>query len=106
MNDMRSIRESVNVQPQLDIVGLAQVLGATEAAIRMRLYRNPQTLPPFYRIGRLFRWNPSAVQEWIESQTKAASDARVTATYAIPKTPQPIRQYSATIWLRTARQSG
>jgi predicted DNA-binding transcriptional regulator AlpA len=79
--------DSIGVQRQLDLADLADVLRTTEAAIRMRLHRNPQTLPPFYRVGRAFRWSPLAVQNWIEKQTAEATVERPVFT----RPTQPIR---------------
>ena len=78
------------VQPQLNIADLALMLRTTEAANRIRLYRNSSTLPPFYRVGRLFRWNPAAVQAWIERQTESPCGT-IASAKSVEESRQPIR---------------
>ena len=82
---MNELAEATTIQRQLDVADLALVLRTTEGALRMRLHRSPQTLPPFYRVGRAFRWNPETVRDWIERQTRTtAADIAEAAPAARP----------------------
>lgn len=44
--------------------GLANKLGITVEALRARLQRGDETLPPPFRQGRKLAWNVSTVEEW------------------------------------------
>jgi hypothetical protein len=87
---MSELPDGVIVHRQLDLADLAEVLRTTEAALRMRLHRSPQTIPPFYRVGRAFRWNPATVQDWIERQTKTTS-AAIAENLPSTRTGQSVR---------------
>ncbi len=41
--------------------------GISATAVRQRVYRNPETLPPFIKIKNRYFWRMSDVTSWLKS---------------------------------------
>ncbi len=52
--------------PLWTIDDLAAHLGLSTRAIYNRVHRGDDTIPPPVHIGRLLRWQPEQVEEWID----------------------------------------
>ena len=49
---------------------LAPTFKVTGSAIRYRAKHKPETLPPFIRFGRNYKWRMSDVQAWLDAQAE------------------------------------
>lgn len=89
MDQSKSNESLSRLERLLDADDLAQVLCLTVAAVRVRLYRSPDSLPPFLRIGRLIRWSPAVVTHWLQAQTALTDRSPPVAVAASPPAPLP-----------------
>lgn len=67
----------------LYIKDLAQKLGTTEAAVRSRVQRRDDSIPPFFWMGRRVVWRTATVDEWLREQEAKALAERVTVPRAL-----------------------
>jgi excisionase family DNA binding protein len=63
---MTTSAASPDLDPLLDVAGVAAVLGVPVATVRK--WRSESTGPPGFRIGRHVRWRREVVQAWIAEQ--------------------------------------
>jgi predicted DNA-binding transcriptional regulator AlpA len=48
---------------------MAELLGVSPGAVWARMSRNPDSLPPWFRVGRRCYWSGQIVTEWIKERT-------------------------------------
>ena len=68
--------QRVASEPLWTIDVLAAHLGLSTRAVYNRVHRSDGTIPPPIRIGRLLRWQPEQVEEWINSHRDPAPNER------------------------------
>lgn len=63
-----------NIEPVLELKGLAALMGRSPETIRKDLRRNPAAVPPRLVIAgtRLLRWRAVDVQAWLEQRVDGA----------------------------------
>jgi predicted DNA-binding transcriptional regulator AlpA len=61
----------ISLEPLLDEVEISRLFGRAIPTLQKdRLHGDG---PPFIKIGRLVRYRPSSVQEWLDKQTRQST---------------------------------
>jgi len=60
----------------LTVEDLAEIYRTTPKAIHTRRSRNPQTLPPSFKLGGRVVWSRATVEEWIQEQERVQTKSR------------------------------
>ena len=60
----------------LTVEDLAEIYRTTSKAIHTRRSRDPQTLPPSFKLGGRVVWSRATVEEWIQEQELAQTKSR------------------------------
>lgn len=67
----------------MNVKDLAELLGMSPAALRMRRYRDPESVPPPIELGgRKLRWHPDDVEAWLKSRRPAVAQAQSPSDYS------------------------
>ena len=60
----------------LDVGDMAEIYKTTAKGIHTRRSRNPQTLPPSFKLGGKVVWSRSTVDAWLEEQERMQTRSR------------------------------
>jgi predicted DNA-binding transcriptional regulator AlpA len=95
------------LRPLLDAEDIANLIDGTRKSVSDLLYRNPESLPPSFKVGGLRRWHPNDVDEWLDEQRVNAKHERQERLDAIGTTDlrnrrRTLQRGSSDVLLRVA----
>lgn len=80
--------EETTMEKLLKADALGEILGFAPRSIVNMAREKPHLLPPYIRVSDSYRWRPSIVEAWMDSQSQKGQEAEAAATKSTAAQPK------------------